>query len=79
MSHQNAEDNGPVKPGKGIVGIAWYRRDQWSLLLETATDRADLEKTYDEWLANMQHVKADIVSQGVKVVKVPIDLEDLLA
>jgi hypothetical protein len=33
-----------------VIGIGFYRREQWPLLLETATDAHILEKRYDEWL-----------------------------
>lgn len=75
MSRQNAE----YGPEERILGIAWYRRDQWPLLLATAADRSNLEETYDEWLTAAQQAIADMRShsQGVKVIKVPVYLEDL--
>ena len=33
------------------VALAWYRREQWGLLLAESADADELEKTYDEWLA----------------------------
>jgi len=36
---------------KAVLGVAWYRRDQWDRLLEISSDRAELEDTYDEWKA----------------------------
>ena len=78
MCQQNAEDGRPDEPEEAAIGTAWYRRDQWPLLLETAADRSDLEETYDEWLMTIRHTIADMGSQGVRVIKVPIDMEDLL-
>ena len=33
---------------KTKVGIAWYKREQWQLLLDVSMDRDDLEATYAE-------------------------------
>lgn len=34
-----------------VMGVVWYRRDQWDRLLEISSDRAEFEDTYDEWKA----------------------------
>ena len=34
---------------KTILGIGWYKEDQWDLLLKHAVDKEDLEPTYAEW------------------------------
>ena len=78
MSERNSSDGRPDEPEEAVTGIAWYRRDQWPLLLKTAADRSELEETYDEWLTNVRQIMTDIESKGVQVIKVPIDLEDLI-
>jgi hypothetical protein len=32
------------------VGVGYYKREQWNFLLESASDRENLEGTYEEWL-----------------------------
>jgi len=32
------------------IGVGYYKYEQWNLLLESASDREDLEDTYEEWL-----------------------------
>jgi len=32
-----------------VVGIAWYRADQWARLHEVSVDGADLEPSYTAW------------------------------
>ena len=34
-----------------VVGIAWYRADQWARLHEVSVDRAELEPSYTSWEA----------------------------
>jgi hypothetical protein len=33
-----------------MLGVAWYRPEECSRLLEIAADRDGLEDTYEEWL-----------------------------
>lgn len=66
--------------GEGVVvGIAWYRREQWPRLLEISEDREKLEESYDEWLASAVKGLGTFGSQGLKAVRVDIDTEELLA
>lgn len=60
-------------------GVAWYRRDQWSLLKSASADAEDLEETYDEWLEYAQRHFKDIWDAGIDLHKVDVDVEDLIA
>jgi len=64
---------------RGIVGVGWYRPEQWERLLEISSDRDQLEGTYEEWLGNATRVFRYLKRQGFAVVKTEIALEDLLA
>jgi hypothetical protein len=59
-------------------GVAWYRRDQWEQLLSVSTDRSDLEDTYEEWVNYAQHGIQVLENQGVRLVKVDVDVDDLI-
>lgn len=61
-----------------VMGVAWYRPDQWDLLLEISSDRAELESTYDEWKAVAEENLRNIAQHGYKLCKVEIDVEELL-
>lgn len=61
-----------------VLGVAWYRRDQWSRLLEVSRDRHDLEDTYDEWVAVAQKRFDDLARAGIRVHRVEIDIEELV-
>jgi len=64
--------------GVTVMGIAWYRRDQWDRLLEISSDRAELEDTYDEWKAVAEENLVNLAQHGYKLCKVHIDVEALL-
>ncbi len=64
---------------QGIVGVGWYRSEQWERLLEISSDRDQLEDTHEEWLKNASRVFDRLKREGLPVVKMDIDVEDLLA
>ena len=64
---------------KMLIGIGFYRRDQYPLLLETANDRDKLEDTYDEWLNTLKKGLKRFKSKGIKPIKVDVDMNELLA
>jgi hypothetical protein len=68
-----------VKPsGQLKFGIAWFRPEQWSRLLEISEDREDLEETFAEWESLAEEKLRDLRAQGVDAEKITIDLEELL-
>lgn len=61
-----------------VVGIGFYKRDQWPLLLETAADSYILENTYDEWLDVLDSSLDKISAQGMEPEIIEVDVEGLL-
>ncbi len=61
-----------------VLGIGFYRREQWPLLIETAVDSHLLEKTYDEWMAVLDSSIGKIRAAGLEPELVDIDVEELL-
>lgn len=61
-----------------IVGIAWYRKDQWDELLRVSEDRSKLEASYGEWLFEAQTVSRRLRDRGLEVRRVDVDVEDLV-
>jgi hypothetical protein len=62
-----------------LVGVAWYRQQEWQRLLEVSQDRDDLESTYDEWAAAMPARMAEIQKAGFKPHRIDVAVEDLIA
>jgi len=64
---------------QGIVGVGWYRPEQWQRLLEISSDRDRLEGTHEEWLESARRVFNRLKREGLPVVKMEVDVEDMLA
>ena len=61
-----------------VVGIGWYRAEQWSRLLEASVDRDDLESSHAEWEAGAKLRLAEFRATGVVVERFDVDVEDLV-
>jgi hypothetical protein len=68
----------PVKAGV-VVGIAWYRREEWPKLLAASADRDQLEDTYDEWVSGVEETLSRLSAEGIHAEKVDIDMDKLIA
>ena len=72
---------GKHKTGKlqsTLVGVAWYRSDQWDRLKEVSEDRADLEETWEEWIRMAEKSLRDFRARGIQLGKVEVDVEELI-
>jgi trans-aconitate methyltransferase len=72
-------EDGYFMKKKMVLGIGFYRREQWPLLLETAADSQLLEKTYDDWMAVLDASIEKIRANGLEPELVDVDVEELLA
>ena len=62
-----------------VTGVAWYRPEQWERLREVSEDVENLEETYQEWLQTAERMIRDGIPANVRVEKVDIDVEEVLA
>ena len=68
------------KKGNGnrvVSGVAWYRREQWTLLKSVSIDADKLEYSYDEWLEYAEKAFRDMVKE-INVMKIDVDVEELI-
>ncbi len=61
-----------------VTGVAWYRREDWSRLREIASDRTNLDDSYEAWLAGAQKTLLDLAVAGVAARRVSVDIEALV-
>jgi hypothetical protein len=61
-----------------VIGVAWYRPEQWQRVRNISTDAADLEDTYDEWLRVAEEKLAELKAAGFRVEKVDVHSENLI-
>jgi hypothetical protein len=57
------------------VGLAWYRREDYPLILEMMADRREMHDSYEEWLRAVERLERHLVSEGRTVTHVVIDPE----
>jgi len=61
-----------------VVGIGWYRPEQWTLMLSLIPDPEVFPRTYPEWLARASDTLRELSKQGVAVRRVDVDVKALL-
>jgi hypothetical protein len=76
MSKKRGREPKASDERRSLLGVAWYRRDNWERLREISSDREALEDTYEEWLANAEASLPKLARQGMAPVKVHIDIEE---
>lgn len=69
----------PLAETKAVVGVFWYRQDQYERFLASADDRDTLEDTRADWHVTAERVLRQYRARGLNIRKVEIDLDDLLA
>ena len=67
-----------VNQPKPVVGVAWYRPEQWEILLNASVDRDKLADTHAEWLEEAKRVVKQFRQRGINIIKVDIEIADLL-
>ena len=63
---------------KMVVGVAWYRPEQWQRVRDISTDADSLEDSYEAWLKLAEGELKKFQSSGLRVEKVDIDSEQLI-
>ncbi|MGH1469973.1 MAG: hypothetical protein ACRBCS_02180 [Cellvibrionaceae bacterium] len=61
-----------------VFGISWFQPDQWERLIDISEDRDQLDDTYEDWRRNTSNTIKELESQGQKIKKVKINLEQLI-
>ncbi len=69
----------PAAGTPAVIGVCWYRQDQYERFLASAKDREGLEATWGEWQISAERAIRQYRSMGLDVRKVEVDLDDLLA
>ena len=61
-----------------VMGVTWYRAEQWERLREISEDKDNFDKTYEESLVDSEHKVKQLEAQGIRPVKVEVDVEEML-
>lgn len=82
MRRANTKNKHPSKKDSEaapILGIAWYKPEEWSHLLEISADRDELEDTHEEWLHNAERRLHEMAEAGIDAVRIYINVHELEA
>ncbi len=58
--------------------VAWYSREQWSILKQVSVDAEELEDSYDEWEQNAEQAIQKFIAKGMRIRKVDVDVNELV-
>jgi hypothetical protein len=61
-----------------IMGVSWYRPEQWERLREISEDKENFALSYDDSRVESEQKIRDLEAQGIRPVKVDVDVEALL-
>jgi hypothetical protein len=64
-----------AQPVRVQAEVAWYRREDYPLILEMMADRREMHDTYDEWLRDLGRLEQHLAGEGYTVKHVVIDPE----
>ena len=61
-----------------ILGIAWFRADQWTRLRDLSSDSDQIDELYEDWLDYAEKQVEDLRARGFDPRKVDVDVDELL-
>jgi hypothetical protein len=61
-----------------IMGVSWYRADQWDRLREISEDKATFDTSYEASLVEWEKKIQELEAQRIRPIKVEVDVEALL-
>jgi hypothetical protein len=61
-----------------VMGVTWYRPEQWHLLQEISEDKENFDKTYEESVLDSENKIKQLEAQGIRPVKVEVDVVEML-
>lgn len=64
---------------QALLGIAWYRAEQWPDLLAAVSDRSEFEERHEDWLATAEKTLEDMTRAGSRVERVEVDVTEMVA
>ena len=61
-----------------LMGVRWYRPEQWERLRKIAEDKENFEMIYEESLVDSEKKIQQLEAQGYRPIKAEVDVEALL-
>lgn len=67
-----------AKRSRMVTGVAWYRREQWTILKSVSVDSDELEHNYENWLRTATRNFKKMEASGLNVEKIDVDVMELI-
>ncbi len=61
-----------------VIGVCWYKEEQWERLKEIVADPEGIEDTYKQWKVDAEKTINELRNNGENVKKVSVDTEKML-
>lgn len=61
-----------------LVGVAWYRPEQWQRIRDISVDAIDMHDSYEEWLRSAEQNIKELSISGLDLEKVDVGSEQLI-
>lgn len=61
-----------------LIGVAWFREDEWLKLREVVEDPKQLESSYEDWRTGAEKLMVDLLASGVQAEPVYVHVDELL-
>jgi len=62
-----------------VMGVTWYRPEQWELLKEVVEDKENFNKAYEKSRLESEMKIKRLEAQGIYPVEVEVDVEEMIA
>lgn len=62
-----------------ITGIAYYKKEDYNRFLSIIADRESMHDSWEEWYQAFLKTRNDLISQGIRIKTVEVDLDELIA
>jgi hypothetical protein len=62
-----------------VMGVGWYKPEQWERLREVSEDGEEMAETYEEWKESAERGLGEMRKAGLNPERVEVDVEELVA
>ena len=60
-----------------MVNIAYYRPEDWNRFINSIDDKKSMHESWEEWFLSFLKTKNELISMGLLVKEIVIDLDEL--
>lgn len=61
-----------------LIGVAWFREDEWPKLREVVDDPKQLESSFEDWRSGAEKHMVDLLARGIQAEPVYVHVDELV-